>query len=314
MAINDDTAKQTDCEDQHDSFVAELIASISSDKVVAAIAPDSFKKVNDEMYVAGQIDSSFVKDIKELGIKTLFNLREETEEGYQGFPEDLPEGVTTVHYPVPDNMAWSEASADKLLGQLDSCAKPFLVYCKTGARAAAVGVAHTSTRSRFRAGQISYDGAQMSEAQQSLLASVCEGRPEDECQMKRFVQEYVGKKVALASARPGINKVKEDLWVSGQLSEREYEEMKEQGIVAVLCTRPMEEAGEFGLGVLGREEEIVKGLGMEWVYCPVPRCGPYSAELTAKMLGYVDSMPRPLLIHCRTGRRVMDIMGLNATS
>jgi len=293
-----------------DGFLAELISSISSQQVVETIVPEAFKKVNDEMYLCNtQIDSSFVKDIKDMGIKTLFNLREATEEGYQDFPKDLPEGVAAVHYPVPDNMEWPEASVDKLLAQLDTCAKPFLVYCKTGARAAAVGVAHTSTRSRFRDGKVLWERSEsLTASQKDLLHSVTEGRPEDESQMTRFIKEYVSKKVSYATARPGMTKVKEDMFVAGQLSEEEYKEIKEKGIVAVLCMRPMSEAGEFGLGVLTREEEIVKGLGMQWEYCPVPKNGPYTAELCGKVLESVNSMPRPLLIHCRTGRRVKAVL------
>lgn len=62
-----------------------------------------FVQVNEEMYVAGQIDSSTVPQIVELGIKSVFNLRDESEDGYHDFPDDLPEGVERFHCPIPDN-------------------------------------------------------------------------------------------------------------------------------------------------------------------------------------------------------------------
>lgn len=78
---------------------------------------------------------------------------------------------------------WSEPSIDTLLASLDKCNTPALVYCKTGARAVALGVAHTATRSRFHEGKLIHEGTNLSAVQKQLLDTICGGV--EDCQMKK---------------------------------------------------------------------------------------------------------------------------------
>ena len=73
----------------------------------------------------------------------------------------------------PGQQEWAEASVDELLGHLDACPKPALIYCKTGARATALGVAQTATRSRFFGGKFVTDAERLSDEQKKLLDTVC---------------------------------------------------------------------------------------------------------------------------------------------
>ena len=127
--------------------------------------------------------------------------------------------------------------------------------------------------------------------------------------MRCFVEEYIRKKVTLAGDRPSTTVLPGNVYITGQLSEEEYKDIqKDYGIVCVLNMRPMTEVGEFGMGVLAREEEIIKGLGMQYEQIPVPKNGPYSEELTKQVTDKIKGLPRPLLLHCRTGRRVQEVI------
>uniref|UniRef100_A0A7S0V7U9 Uncharacterized protein n=1 Tax=Hemiselmis tepida TaxID=464990 RepID=A0A7S0V7U9_9CRYP len=291
-----------------EEWMLEEIARASSN----ALNASDFRmplKVHNELFIAGQIDDSSVAEIHSQGIKSIFNLREAGEEGYTEPPQGLEASITKTHYPLPADGTWNDSSLDKLLAELDKCAKPSLVYCKTGPRAAAVAFAHLATRTRFNCGKLDGRNEFSPQAMSVLDKAVC-GPDQSDCHMRSFVEEYVKKKVALADGRPGMVQLPGNVWTSGQLTEEEYKEVqKDLGIVCVLNMRPFSEAGEFGLGVLAREPEIIKELGMEYHALPVPKSGPYEPELIAKVGEMVRSLPRPLLIHCRTGRRVRDIVG-----
>jgi len=292
------------CED----WMLELIAA-NATSVLDSADHKTIIKVHNEIYIAGQIDDSCVTQIHDLGIKGIVNLREAGEEGYADPPAGLSDSIKKIHYPLPADGGWKDSDVDKLLGELDKCGIPALIYCKTGARAAAIGFAHLATRTRFNCGKLEGRAGEFSPEMLALLDKAVCGPEKPECSMRGFVEEYVKKKVLLADGRPGLVGMPGDIWTSGQLSEAEYKSIQEDhGIVCVLNMRPPSEAGEFGLGVLAREEEIIKGLGMQYHSLPVPKNGPYEAELIAKVGEMIKTLPRPLLLHCRTGRRVRDII------
>lgn len=240
------------------------------------------------------------------GIKTIINVRESGEDGFADFPSNLSDDVVKIHEALNETGNWSELQVDKLLARLDTAAKPVLLYCKSGARALAVGAAFGGTRSRFNDGYWQRKTL-LNEHTLDLLDDVV--AMDQDCQMRTFVEEYIRKKFEMHGKRPETVELPGDVWVVGQLTEEEYKEIQaEKKIVCVLNMRPFEEAGEYGMGMLTREPEIVKELGMQYEYIPVPKNGPYTAELTAQVAEKIKSLPRPLLLHCRTGRRVLDIV------
>jgi protein tyrosine phosphatase (PTP) superfamily phosphohydrolase (DUF442 family) len=233
-------------------------------------------------------------------------VRECNEEGFADFPDGLGEGITKVRQSLCESGDWTDDQVDALLARLDVAEKPILMYCTRGARAAAVGAAFSSTRSRFNGGNwIGRSG--LSEEINEMLDKCCGC---EDGQIRSFVEEYVRKKINLHHNRPGtLELLPGQLFITGQLSEAEYKEVREKlKIKCVLNMRPLEEAGQFGLGVLGREESIIKELGMEYHYLPVPKNGPYSEELTQNVVDKIKTLPRPLLMHCRTGRRVQEVI------
>jgi protein tyrosine phosphatase (PTP) superfamily phosphohydrolase (DUF442 family) len=233
-------------------------------------------------------------------------VRECGEEGFADFPQGLSEDITKIQQPLCESGDWTDDQVDVLLARLDTANKPILMYCKKGARAAAVGAAFSSTRSRFNGGHwIGRTG--LSVETNELLDKCCDF---EDGQLRSFVEEYVRKKINLHNNRPGtLELLPGQMFITGQLSEAEYKEVKEKlKIKCVLNMRPLDEVGQFGLGVLGREETIIKELGMEYHYLPVPKNGPYSEELTKDVVDKIKTLPRPLLMHCRTGRRVQEVI------
>jgi len=269
-------------------------------------------QVNDEVLIAGQIDESTLPQIKECGIKTVFNLRDGGEDGCVDLePQLAAKGIKYVHLPVEyDGDNWCDAHVDKVLAAIDGAETPVLAYCRSGARAAALSVAHDATRSRFHNGRLpsAEADAHLTSAQDTLLQRVCADQGDDS--MARFVQAYVERKVKLHLSRPGTTALAPDVFLAGQLAEEELREMQARGVKSVLNFRQMDEVGQFGLGMLAKEKELVEKLGMRYEHIPVPKNGPYAdkPELLAAIQAAYASLERPLLIHCRTGRRARDVL------
>jgi len=269
-----------------------------------------FLQVNSEVFIAGQIDLSTLPQIKECGIKSVFNLRDGAEDGCVDLtPQLQAEGIKYVHHPIEyDGDNWSDAVVDKILAAVDTATPPVLVYCRSGARAAALGVAHGATRSRFHEGKLPSAASTLNPQEESLLQRVCTDQGDES--MSRFVKAYIERKVTIQMSRPGTTMLAPDVYLAGQLSEEELTEMKAQGVKTILNFRLETEAGGFGLGVLAREKEFVESLGMKYVHLPVPRDGPYTENvpLLAAVTEAYQTLQRPLVIHCRTGRRAMQVL------
>eukprot|EP00286_Rhodomonas_abbreviata_P012135 CAMPEP_0181332386 /NCGR_PEP_ID=MMETSP1101-20121128/25067_1 /TAXON_ID=46948 /ORGANISM="Rhodomonas abbreviata, Strain Caron Lab Isolate" /LENGTH=316 /DNA_ID=CAMNT_0023442029 /DNA_START=38 /DNA_END=988 /DNA_ORIENTATION=+ len=283
---------------------------------IASILPSagtsvSFLQMNGDLYIAGQIEETTFEQIQAHGVKSVFNLRDPTEDGNVDLTSRLKDlGVELIIHPVAwDGRTWTDEEIDVLLAALDRCPKPALVYCKYGCRSAMIGIAHTATRTRYNDGKMrSEDDSHAAlEKYSTLLEEVC-GKV-DPRSMKQFVQAYISRKIANMLSRPGISNLKDDIFIAGQLTEDEINGLVGQGIKAVINLRPISEAGQFGVGVLAREDELVKGAGMEYVNVPVPKGSRFDdPELLATVSKHLQTMPRPILVHCRSGGRAKAVV------
>jgi hypothetical protein len=101
--------------------------------------------------------------------------------------------------------------------------------------------------------------------------------------MKDFVSTYVIAKITNCAKRPGTTKICDKLYLAGQLTEDELRGFAKTGCRSVLNLRQPDEAGQFGLGMLAKEQDFVESLGLTYVNVPVPREGNYEVELCQKV-------------------------------
>jgi uncharacterized protein (TIGR01244 family) len=92
-------------------------------------------------------------------------------------------------------------------------------------------------------------------------------------------------------------RVGEDVFVSGQPTERALRELDEQGVTTVVNLRTPE---EMTRNVKFDEAALVARLGMRYVYLPVRGTSeyPYSPETLAKFAEAVRSANGKVLLHC----------------
>jgi protein tyrosine phosphatase (PTP) superfamily phosphohydrolase (DUF442 family) len=256
----------------------------------------SLQRIDDDIFVAGQFPPSadMVKDVQRMGIQTVFNIRRATEDGYVDLQKEFEEqGIAYERCPV-DYQEPNEKDVDHLLGRLDACRKPCLLICEVGLRAAAMGIAFKSARARsalaLQGGLGSGARCLLSEDDAKLLEGLSRD-PEEDSQFKTFIASYVASKVNNCLKRPSSSKVCDNVFLAGQLSEDEIREFAtKEGCKSVLnlCQpglgfRVQDEAGQFGLGMLAKEKEVVEAMGIKYINVPVPREGTYDIELCQKV-------------------------------
>ena len=246
--------------------------------------------------------------LQEKGIQSVFNIRLTNEAGFVDFAAQLePLGIAYAHSPI-DYTSPNEKDVDHLLGQLDVCPKPCLIFCQVGLRAAAMGIAFKTARQRSAMalnGTLGSSARELiSQDDEAILDDFCSGGAEDS-QLKTFVMSYVASKMNNCMKRPGTSKICDNVWLAGQLSEEELRELvTNMGCKSVLNLRQPEEAGQFGLGMLAKEKEVVEALGLKYVNVPVPREGNYEIELckeVSEALQHLLATASPVIVHCRTG-------------
>ena len=237
----------------------------------------------------------------------MINIRLTSEDGYADLAQMLePHGVTYAHCPINYSEPKVE-DVDNLLGKLDVCPKPCLIFCQVGLRAAAMGVAFKTARGRASMalnGSLGSSGMDLiGEDDSKLLNGFC--KEAEDSQLKIFVASYVASKVSNCAKRPDSSKICDNVYIAGQLSEDEIRYfVNAKGCKSVLNLRQPEEAGQFGLGMVAREKAIVEGMGLKYINVPVPREGNYDIELCSKVsqaLQDLLSTASPVLVHCRTG-------------
>jgi len=272
-------------------------------------APGLPARINDDVYFAAQLHEHGLADVEALGIKTIVDITQT--------PGDLLKQAEAAHllfthYPLVDG-EWNSDQIDRLLAIIDASPKPVLVFCEVALRAAAVAVAFKASREavlRVLAGTQQDSVSLITQEDEAVLDHLESTRPEEARQHKQLVMAYVQSKIKNAMTRPRHEKITDDFYYGGQVTDDELHEAKAAGIRSVLNLRESHEAGEFGVGMLAREEKTVRSIGLVYVQLPVPRRGPYSAELRGKVeakLAEIISSSGPVLMHCRTGRRIREI-------
>jgi tyrosine-protein phosphatase SIW14 len=103
---------------------------------VSAAAPGvpNFHQVNERVYRGGQPNGEGWGSLARLGVKTVIDLRQESERSYKA--EELAVESAGMHYvnvPLNGVHAPSDAKIRKALSLLDNSADPVFVHCRRGA-------------------------------------------------------------------------------------------------------------------------------------------------------------------------------------
>jgi uncharacterized protein (TIGR01244 family) len=100
-----------------------------------------FKKVNDDLSIAGQISSEELKQLAVEGFKSVLNLRDSDENGFFHDEKQEAQIVGLEYTNIPLN---SQAPNPKLTAQaiqaVENLPKPILIHCAGGARAGGIAL------------------------------------------------------------------------------------------------------------------------------------------------------------------------------
>jgi uncharacterized protein (TIGR01244 family) len=88
---------------------------------------------------------------------------------------------------------------------------------------------------------------------------------------------------------------------AGQLSADDIAQAAAAGFRSVINNRPDFEGGP-GQPTHDQLEAAARAAGLEYRYLPVPPAG-HTVDQARAMVELVDSLPKPVLAFCRTGRR-----------
>lgn len=143
---------------------------------------ENFKKVSDEIAVAGQVTLEQLQQAAVAGFKSVLNLRSPDEEDFWQDEQQVAESLGLEYINIPVQIATlNEELTTKILKQIDTLPKPALIHCGVAMRAGAMALMNMATRQGMTAqqtfelvGQIGFD---------------CTAYP----QMKEFFQHYVDK-------------------------------------------------------------------------------------------------------------------------
>lgn len=101
----------------------------------------NFKKVNDDLSIAGQISSEELKQLAIEGFKSVLNLRDPDENGFFHDEKQEAQIVGLEYTNIPLN---SQAANQKLTAQaiqaIEKLPKPILIHCAAGARAGGIAL------------------------------------------------------------------------------------------------------------------------------------------------------------------------------
>jgi len=94
-----------------------------------------------------------------------------------------------------------------------------------------------------------------------------------------------------------LRELNQELAIAGQLTPSELQEAAHSGFKSVLNLRhPSEE------GFLSNEQQLAEANGLIYMNIPV-NSDHINDELTTSVLQQVDELPKPLLVHCKSGMR-----------
>lgn len=232
--------------------------------------------------------------------KSVFNFRNSKEDGYRDDTKLAAELGVEYHL-LPFGLSNMDAAMfDKYLSVLDNAPKPAFLHCRSGFRAGVYGLNHvlcralTTEKTAISKEQLMEEGKAISLDLNKYDSTALE-----------FVYSYLGSKVDQALKLGGIRQVDANLFVGPQLSEKQFQEAKKQGIRTIVNLRDPSEAGSLGMGVLAQEEDLCKKLGLAYLNFPTKaQQEPTPDEMSTilKALKATDTQT-PILLHCRTGRR-----------
>lgn len=98
-----------------------------------------------------------------------------------------------------------------------------------------------------------------------------------------------------------IARVNEDLYVGPQLQAEHMEALARAGIRSVVNNRPDSEGGP-AQPASADLEQAATAAGLQYRHLPVPPSGQAEAD-AREMARLVDTLPKPVLAFCRSGRR-----------
>jgi uncharacterized protein (TIGR01244 family) len=114
-----------------------------------------FKKVNDDLSIAGQISAEELRQLAIGGFKSVLNLRDPDENGF--FHDEKQEaqivGLEYTNIPLNSQAPNQELTAEAIL-EIDHLPKPILIHCAGGARAGGIALIAEAIQSGFTYEQI----------------------------------------------------------------------------------------------------------------------------------------------------------------
>ena len=97
-----------------------------------------------------------------------------------------------------------------------------------------------------------------------------------------------------------LNKLSEQLTVTGQIEPRDVSDLAKQGFRSIICNRPDGEAADQPNHI--DIERAASDRGMAFIYLPVVASNITEADVAAFKRA-LKELPAPILAYCRTGGR-----------
>lgn len=98
-----------------------------------------------------------------------------------------------------------------------------------------------------------------------------------------------------------VRKINDELAIAGQITSDQLIQLAGEGYASVLNLRLPNETG-----VLCEESQTVEHLALKYVNLPL-KADSLNLEMTTPILQALDSLPKPILIHCDTALRAAAI-------
>jgi sulfide:quinone oxidoreductase len=106
-----------------------------------------------------------------------------------------------------------------------------------------------------------------------------------------------------------LTKLDEQVTAAGQINMDDLREIAISGYKAVICNRPDFEGG-LDQPTSKQLGELAKSLGVAFAYLPVAM-GSVSTEHGKKFKELLDTLPRPVVAFCGSGKRATALHGLS---
>ncbi|MEM9500215.1 MAG: protein tyrosine phosphatase family protein [Pseudomonadota bacterium] len=120
-----------------------------------------------------------------------------------------------------------------------------------------------------------------------------------------FAGTVIAKHLGLKRGKPEIEsifnyvKISETLSTSGQPTEEQFGAIRDAGFEAVINLLPQEKEN-----ALKNEEEVVRGLGLDYTYIPVVFTGPTEEDFSRFAAAMRANERRQIWVHCAVNARV----------